>query len=122
MSICLVLQKLLLETSQSQLVITANLASCLQIKELKAGTMFEVILICVKCLTKKMGSWPYHIPNISLLANSTSLWSLQERIAKAHGSQCGFCTPGMVMSMYTLLRNSTLPSQREMENAFQGNA
>ena len=27
---------------------------------------------------------------------------LQERIAKCHGTQCGFCTPGMVMSMYTL--------------------
>ncbi|OTB01068.1 hypothetical protein M426DRAFT_323722 [Hypoxylon sp. CI-4A] len=31
---------------------------------------------------------------------------LQERIAKMHGSQCGFCTPGIVMSLYALIRNS----------------
>ncbi|ORY59677.1 molybdopterin binding aldehyde oxidase/xanthine dehydrogenase [Pseudomassariella vexata] len=31
---------------------------------------------------------------------------LQERIAKLHGSQCGFCTPGIVMSLYALIRNS----------------
>ena len=45
----------------------------------------------------------------------------QERIAKAHGSQCGFCTPGIVMSMYTLLRNNTMPTEEEMEKAFEGN-
>ncbi|CAG9760635.1 unnamed protein product [Ceutorhynchus assimilis] len=49
------------------------------------------------------------------------LHPIQERIAKAHGSQCGFCTPGMVMSMYTLLRQSPKPKMKEMEEAFQGN-
>lgn len=51
----------------------------------------------------------------------TRLHPVQERIAKAHGSQCGFCTPGIVMSMYALLRNSSLPSMKDMEVAFQGN-
>uniref|UniRef100_A0A182YGV7 2Fe-2S ferredoxin-type domain-containing protein n=1 Tax=Anopheles stephensi TaxID=30069 RepID=A0A182YGV7_ANOST len=46
---------------------------------------------------------------------------VQERIAKAHGSQCGFCTPGIVMSMYSLLRSSPVPSMKELEIAFQGN-
>ena len=45
---------------------------------------------------------------------------LQERIAKSHGSQCGFCTPGIVMSMYTLLRNNPLPTAQCMEKAFEG--
>ncbi|KAL1490731.1 hypothetical protein ABEB36_013379 [Hypothenemus hampei] len=49
------------------------------------------------------------------------LHPVQERIAKAHGSQCGFCTPGMVMSMYTLLRQYPKPSMKELEEAFQGN-
>ncbi|KAI8677562.1 hypothetical protein NCS56_00646400 [Fusarium sp. Ph1] len=31
---------------------------------------------------------------------------LQERVAKMHGTQCGFCTPGIVMSLYALIRNS----------------
>ncbi|KAJ7381571.1 hypothetical protein OS493_040403, partial [Desmophyllum pertusum] len=43
-----------------------------------------------------------------------------ERIAKSHGSQCGFCTPGIVMSMYALLRNNPVPTHKEMESAFEG--
>lgn len=51
----------------------------------------------------------------------TGLHPVQERIVKSHGSQCGFCTPGMVMSMYTLLRNNPEPTHQEMESAFEGN-
>ncbi|KAM9601481.1 xanthine dehydrogenase/oxidase [Trichechus inunguis] len=49
------------------------------------------------------------------------LHPVQETIAKNHGSQCGFCTPGIVMSMYTLLRNQPEPTMKEIEDAFQGN-
>lgn len=51
----------------------------------------------------------------------TKLHPVQERIAKAHGSQCGFCTPGIVMSMYALLRSMPVPTMKDMEIAFQGN-
>ncbi|KAF7288036.1 hypothetical protein GWI33_000090 [Rhynchophorus ferrugineus] len=51
----------------------------------------------------------------------TRLHPVQERIAKAHGSQCGFCTPGFVMSMYTLLRQMPKPNWDDLEEAFQGN-
>lgn len=51
----------------------------------------------------------------------TKLHPVQERIAKAHGSQCGFCTPGIVMSMYALLRSLPTPTMKDMEIAFQGN-
>ncbi|RVE54764.1 hypothetical protein evm_000531 [Chilo suppressalis] len=49
------------------------------------------------------------------------LHPVQERIAKSHGSQCGFCTPGIVMSMYTLLRNKRTIEYMDMETALQGN-
>uniref|UniRef100_A0A3B4XUX8 Xanthine dehydrogenase/oxidase n=1 Tax=Seriola lalandi dorsalis TaxID=1841481 RepID=A0A3B4XUX8_SERLL len=49
------------------------------------------------------------------------LHPVQERIARAHGSQCGFCTPGIVMSMYALLRNNPTPKMADVEEAFQGN-
>ncbi|ROT73358.1 putative xanthine dehydrogenase [Penaeus vannamei] len=51
----------------------------------------------------------------------TGLHAVQERIALAHGSQCGFCTPGMVMSMYTLLRNKPRPSMADLDEYFAGN-
>ncbi|KAI0220104.1 Xanthine dehydrogenase, partial [Lamellibrachia satsuma] len=46
---------------------------------------------------------------------------VQERLALNHGTQCGFCTPGMVMSMYALLRSHPLPSVAQMERAVEGN-
>ncbi|CAD5120077.1 DgyrCDS8661 [Dimorphilus gyrociliatus] len=46
---------------------------------------------------------------------------VQERIAKAHGVQCGYCTPGFVMSMYTLLKNVPQPEKKQVEEAFHGN-
>ncbi|KAK5621327.1 hypothetical protein CRENBAI_009936 [Crenichthys baileyi] len=49
------------------------------------------------------------------------LHPVQERIARSHGSQCGFCTPGIVMSMYALLRNNPTPKMADVEEAFQGN-
>uniref|UniRef100_A0A673LJS9 Xanthine dehydrogenase/oxidase-like n=1 Tax=Sinocyclocheilus rhinocerous TaxID=307959 RepID=A0A673LJS9_9TELE len=52
---------------------------------------------------------------------ASKLHPVQERIAKAHGSQCGFCTPGIVMSMYALLRNNPRPSMHDIQEAFQGN-
>ncbi|KAL0831376.1 hypothetical protein ABMA28_002200 [Loxostege sticticalis] len=54
-------------------------------------------------------------------STKTKLHPVQERIAKAHGSQCGFCTPGIVMSMYSLLRSCAKVTYSEMEVAFQGN-
>ena len=54
-------------------------------------------------------------------STKSKLHQVQQRIADAHGSQCGFCTPGMVMSMYTLLRNNPQPKMEDIETYFQGN-
>ncbi|XP_077985221.1 xanthine dehydrogenase/oxidase-like [Glandiceps talaboti] len=61
------------------------------------------------------------ITTVEGIGNANKLHPVQERLAKAHGSQCGFCSPGMVMSMYTLLRNNPQPSAMEIEDALQGN-
>ncbi|XP_021073324.1 xanthine dehydrogenase/oxidase [Mus pahari] len=61
------------------------------------------------------------VTTVEGIGNAKNLHPVQERIAKSHGSQCGFCTPGIVMSMYTLLRNQPEPTVEEIENAFQGN-
>nr|CAB3267784.1 xanthine dehydrogenase/oxidase-like [Phallusia mammillata] len=54
-------------------------------------------------------------------STKTKLHAVQERLAKFHGSQCGFCTPGIVMSMYALLRNKPVPSVEDIEECLQGN-
>ncbi len=45
------------------------------------------------------------------LADGTALHPAQEALAQCHGSQCGFCTPGFVMSMFALHENSTASGQ-----------
>ncbi|KFO15473.1 Aldehyde oxidase, partial [Balearica regulorum gibbericeps] len=54
-------------------------------------------------------------------STKTRVHPVQERLAKCHGSQCGFCTPGMVMSIYTLLRNHPEPTSEQMIAALAGN-
>ncbi|CAJ0938256.1 unnamed protein product, partial [Mesorhabditis belari] len=46
---------------------------------------------------------------------------IQERLAKGHGTQCGFCSPGFTMAMYALLRNKANPSMEEINQAIKGN-
>uniref|UniRef100_A0A672VAW8 Aldehyde oxidase 1 n=1 Tax=Strigops habroptila TaxID=2489341 RepID=A0A672VAW8_STRHB len=54
-------------------------------------------------------------------STETRVHPVQERLAKCHGSQCGFCSPGMVMSIYTLLRNYPEPTPEQMIAALAGN-
>ncbi|XP_046576122.1 probable aldehyde oxidase 2 [Haliotis rubra] len=46
---------------------------------------------------------------------------IQDRIARFNGSQCGYCTPGMVMNMYGLLHENPTPTQQNVEDQFDGN-
>ncbi|VTJ70555.1 Hypothetical predicted protein [Marmota monax] len=50
----------------------------------------------------------------------TRIHPVQERLAKCHGTQCGFCSPGMVMSIYTLLRNHPEPAPEQIMEALGG--
>jgi xanthine dehydrogenase/oxidase len=54
-------------------------------------------------------------------STKTKLHKVQRVLVENHGSQCGFCTPGIVMSMYTLLRTNPVPTEHMIERALQGN-
>lgn len=62
-----------------------------------------------------------HVITVEGIGNVRSPHPAQERIAKGNGSQCGFCTPGIVMSLYALLRNNDAPTDEDIEEAFDGN-
>ncbi|KAL3529853.1 hypothetical protein ACH5RR_009175 [Cinchona calisaya] len=50
------------------------------------------------------------------------LHPIQESLARSHGSQCGFCTPGFIMSMYALLRScQEPPTEEQIEESLAGN-
>ena len=46
---------------------------------------------------------------------------MQEAFQKKHGLQCGFCTPGMVMSAVDLLQKNKNPSEQEIRDWLEGN-
>lgn len=74
------------------------------------------------CLTPLCAMHGLAVTTVEGIGSTKSrLHPVQERIAKAHGSQCGFCTPGIVMSMYSLLRTLPKPTMHDLEIAFQGN-
>ncbi len=50
-----------------------------------------------------------------------ALHPVQQAMVDFHGSQCGFCTPGFIMSLYGLWMKSPTPSDFEIEKALQGN-
>jgi len=51
----------------------------------------------------------------------TGLHPIQKRVAEAHGSQCGFCTPGIIMALYTLFRRNPQITGAEIEENMDGN-
>ncbi len=50
-----------------------------------------------------------------------TLHPMQEAFVACHGLQCGFCTPGMIMTAACLLRSKPRPSEAEIEQALEGN-
>ncbi|KEF58499.1 xanthine dehydrogenase HxA [Exophiala aquamarina CBS 119918] len=58
------------------------------------------------CLFPLVGVVGKHLITIEGLGDCHTQHPLQERIARLHGSQCGFCTPGIVMSLYAMIRNA----------------
>ncbi|KAH8811834.1 putative xanthine dehydrogenase [Xylogone sp. PMI_703] len=73
------------------------------------------------CLAPLVSVDGKHVITIEGVGNVDKPHPVQERIAKGNGSQCGFCTPGIVMSLYALLRNNPSPSEHTIEEAFDGN-
>ena len=61
------------------------------------------------------------ITTIEGLASDEKLHPLQEGFKEMHGLQCGFCTPGMIMSAADLLSNNKKPSEDEIRHALEGN-
>ncbi len=61
------------------------------------------------------------VVTIEGLAQDGELHPLQKAFHEQHGLQCGFCTPGMIMSALDLLRNNPDPSDTEVRNWLEGN-
>ena len=61
------------------------------------------------------------ITTIEGLSKNGKMHPMQEAFKKHHGLQCGFCTPGMVMSAVDLLQKNKNPSEQEIRDWLEGN-
>jgi aerobic carbon-monoxide dehydrogenase small subunit len=61
------------------------------------------------------------VTTIEGLASNGALDAVQEAFRETHGLQCGYCTPGMIMTVVDLLAESPSPSDDEIRYALEGN-
>ncbi|MGH1360094.1 MAG: (2Fe-2S)-binding protein [Burkholderiaceae bacterium] len=61
------------------------------------------------------------VDTIEGLATGDAMHPMQEAFRECHGLQCGFCTPGMVMSAVAMLKDNPHPDEQEIRDALEGN-
>jgi len=73
------------------------------------------------CLTFVSSLHGKQLISVEGLKHQGQLHSVQQAMADCHGSQCGFCTPGFVMSLFALQKNSDAPDLHKAQEALAGN-
>ncbi|MCO5156605.1 MAG: xanthine dehydrogenase small subunit [Aquamicrobium sp.] len=83
------------------------------------GLVYESVNACIRFLGSLDGC---HVVTVEHLKGADgALHPVQQAMVDFHGSQCGFCTPGFVMSLYGLWMREPRPSDARIEKALQGN-
>ena len=91
---------------------TGNCGACSVILD---GTLVK------SCMVRAVQADGATIETVEGLAQDGELNGLQKAFSDHHGLQCGYCTPGMLMSATALLRQSPHPSEDEIRKGIQGN-
>ena len=85
----------------------------------KDGVSLKAINSCIQFLPTLHGKELITVE--SLRPKGASLHPVQQAMVDCHGSQCGFCTPGFVMSLFALYKTNAKPSRLEIDDALAGN-
>ena len=91
---------------------TGNCGACSLIVD---GTLLK------SCMMLAVQADGAKIETVEGLAEGDELTPLQRAFSDHHALQCGYCTPGMLMSATALLRQNKSPSDEEIRKAIQGN-
>jgi aerobic carbon-monoxide dehydrogenase small subunit len=91
---------------------TGNCGACSMIVD---GTLVK------SCMLLAVQADGATIETVEGLAEGDKLSPLQQSFSDHHALQCGYCTPGMLMSATALLRENRSPSEDEIRKALQGN-
>ncbi|HUT71427.1 MAG TPA: (2Fe-2S)-binding protein [Desulfatiglandales bacterium] len=111
---------LLVEVLRDELGLTGTKQSC-GIGNCGACTVLIDGKPVLSCLTLALTVEGKHITTIEALAQGTALHPIQKAFVEHGAIQCGFCTPGMILSAKALLDKNLNPTDREVKYALSGN-
>jgi aerobic carbon-monoxide dehydrogenase small subunit len=78
----------------------------------------ELVRSCLMLAVQADGS---SVETIEGVADGDELNPMQEAFCAKHAMQCGYCTPGMIMTLEDLLRHNPAPNEEELVDALSGN-
>lgn len=119
-SVNLTKNKRLIDLLRDDLKLTGTKEGC-SIGECGACTVIINNKAVNSCLALAQQVDGCEVITVEGLAKGDKLTKLQENFMKYGAIQCGFCTPGMLMSAYALFLENPKPSREEIETAIEGN-
>lgn len=113
-------QRTLLEVLREDLSLTGTKQGC-GTGDCGACTVLVDDEPILSCLTLAFDCEGEDITTIEGLAKNGQLHPIQQAFVDKGAIQCGFCTPGMIMASYALLKRNPTPSEQEVKEAIAGN-
>ncbi|MTI09925.1 xanthine dehydrogenase small subunit [Curvivirga aplysinae] len=82
---------------------------------------YKALNACIQFMPMLHGKWLLTVEDLEALQADGSLHPVQQAIVDTSASQCGFCTPGIVMSLFALYRNENRPNVNRVNDCLAGN-
>jgi carbon-monoxide dehydrogenase small subunit len=113
-------QATLLEVLREQLALTGTKHGC-ELGECGTCAVLVDDVPVLSCLALALSCEGSSVATVEGLARGPELHPLQQAFVELGAAQCGYCTPGILMTAAALLRASPTPARREIEEALSGN-
>ena len=110
----------LLTTLRERLALPGSKNACEQGECGSCSVLMDGELVC-SCLVLTAAAEGRTIETVESLGSADALHPIQRAFVAAGAVQCGFCTPGLIVSAYALLRANPEPSELEVREALSGN-
>ena len=110
----------LLTTLRERLALPGSKNACEQGECGSCSVLMDGELVC-SCLVLTAAAAGRRIETVESLGSDHALHPVQRAFVEAGAVQCGFCTPGLIVSAYALLRANPEPSELEVREALSGN-
>ena len=113
-------QQTMLDVLRDQLNLTGSKEGCSSGDCGACSVMLDGRVVC-SCLMLAVEAEGHAVTTIESLAEGDGLHPLQQKFLEHAALQCGFCTPGMVMAIVSLLKENPHPTEEQVRIGLEGN-